>query len=89
MRHKGDAIDRMDISSEMMEKARACKDSDELFALTKAEGVELTEDQLDTVAAGDYGDINDCDSLDCVGHDCDVYKCDSNACRDLDCKVYY
>lgn len=41
-----------DLTPEQMEKARECKDSDELVAFAKAEGVELTDEQLASVAGG-------------------------------------
>lgn len=44
-----------DLSPELQEKVKACKTAEELFALAKEEGVELTEDQLETIAGGqDY-----------------------------------
>ena len=45
-----------ELTPEQMDKARACKDSDELVALAKSEGVELTDDQLDAIAGGSWYD---------------------------------
>ena len=45
----------MDISSftlEQIEKAKACKSAEDLIALAKAEGVELSDEQLQAVAGG-------------------------------------
>ena len=40
------------LSEEQIAKAKACKNSDEIIALAKAEGVELTEEQLEAVSGG-------------------------------------
>ena len=45
-------IDDLDISPELMEKARACKTPDELLALAKKEGYKLSDEQLEGVAGG-------------------------------------
>ena len=37
-----------------MEKARACTSPDELIELAKAEGVELSDEQLEQIAGGDF-----------------------------------
>ena len=39
-----------DLTPEQMEKARACKNSDELVELAKSEGIELADDQLDSIS---------------------------------------
>ena len=41
-----------DLTPEQMEKARACKTSEDLVELAKSEGVELTDEQLDAIAGG-------------------------------------
>ena len=38
---------------ELQEKLKAAKTPDELVALAKAEGIELTDDQLETIAGGE------------------------------------
>ena len=43
-----------DLTPEQMEKARACKNASELVELAKAEGVELTDEQLDAIAGGTW-----------------------------------
>ncbi len=40
------------LNEEQIEKARACKSSEELLALAKEEGVELSEEQLEAVSGG-------------------------------------
>ena len=45
-----------DFTPEQVEMAKACKTAEELFALAKQEGVELTDEQLDQVSGGvDWG----------------------------------
>lgn len=41
------------LTPEQIEKAKACKTTKELVALAKAEGVELTDDQLAAISGGD------------------------------------
>ncbi len=43
-----------DLTPEQMEKARACKSSDELVELAKSEGIDLTDDQLEVIAGGNW-----------------------------------
>jgi len=40
------------LTDEQIAKAKACKNSDELLQLAKAEGVELNEEQLAAVSGG-------------------------------------
>ena len=78
-----------DLTPEQMEKARECKTKDELVALAKEEGVELTEEQLEAVSGGSWsGDPSDCDALTCESKDCSCFSCDSVDCRGLDCTIY-
>ena len=42
-----------DLTEEQKAQVMACKTADELVALAKAEGVELSEEQLDAIAGGD------------------------------------
>ena len=41
-----------DLSPELKEKARACETVDEVLALVKEEGIELSEDDLDAINGG-------------------------------------
>jgi predicted ribosomally synthesized peptide with nif11-like leader len=41
-----------DLTPEQQEKARACKTPEELLALAKAEGYELTDEELGAVSGG-------------------------------------
>ena len=45
-----------------MEKARACKSTDELVELAKSEGIELSDEQLDSIAGGGSWADYVCDS---------------------------
>lgn len=49
-----------DLTEEQREKARACKSFEELVELAKAEGVELTEDQLEAISGGEKWYQCDC-----------------------------
>ena len=40
------------LSKEQIAKARACKSHEDLLALAKAEGVELTDEQLEAINGG-------------------------------------
>ena len=41
-----------DLTPEQMEKARDCKNADELVQLASSEGVELSDDQIEAIAGG-------------------------------------
>ena len=61
-----------DLAPELQEKVRACTSTDELVELAKTEGVELTDEALDSVAGG--SDWN-CASV-CPNNDsCVMVKC--------------
>ena len=40
------------LTAEQIEKARACKNAEELLELAKKEGIELTDEQLEAVSGG-------------------------------------
>ena len=42
-----------DLNDEQKAQVMACKTADELVALAKAQGVELSDEQLDSIAGGD------------------------------------
>lgn len=55
-------MDYKDLTPEQQAKAKACKTPEEILALAKSEGVELTDEQLDGVTGGgfwDYCDVDD------------------------------
>ena len=43
------------LTEEQIAKAEACQSADEIFALAKEEGVELSEEQLEYVSGGGCG----------------------------------
>ena len=42
-----------DLTDEQKERVKACKTAEELVELAKAEGVELSDEQLEGIAGGD------------------------------------
>ena len=51
-----------DLTPEQKEKARACKTAEELVALAESEGMDLSDEQLESVAGGSWG--KSCDNYD-------------------------
>lgn len=47
------------LTDEQIQKAKCCKNDDELLALAKKEGIELTEEQLECVSGGGCGYVVD------------------------------
>ena len=45
-------MDIKDLTPELKEKAQNCKSVDEIIALAKEEGVDLSDEQLDAIAGG-------------------------------------
>ena len=43
-----------DLSPEILEKAKACKTPEELAALAREEGVELSDEQLEAISGGSW-----------------------------------
>ena len=60
-------MDYKDLTPEQMDKAKACKTAEELIALAKAEGVELSDEQLEMISGGDKNSWCFCKG-DCRGH---------------------
>ena len=48
------------LSEEQIKKVEACKNSDEILALAKTEGVQLSDEQLEAVSGGGCGGGNKC-----------------------------
>ena len=42
------------LTVEQLEKAKACTSAKELVALAEEEGIELTDEQLEKIAGGDF-----------------------------------
>ena len=57
-----------DLTPEQQEKAKACKTAEELIALAKEEGIELTDEQLEDMSGG----VN-WKRPDCPWNECDSY----------------
>ena len=65
------------LTEEQIAKVKACKNGDELLAMAKAEGIELTDEQLQAISGGgvcsvvsDIGDyINPSDCPECGSND--------------------
>ena len=58
-----------DLSPEQLEKARACKTPEELLALAKEEGYNLTDEQLENISGGwdsCDSDYDPCQTKGCV-----------------------
>ena len=58
------------LSPELKNKAKACKTSEELIALAKSEGIELTDEQLNAVSGG-------------IEWSCKDRECNDNICSDF------
>ena len=54
VRKKGRAMEFEDLTPEQQEKAKACTTVDELVALAKEEGIELTDEELEAMAGGEW-----------------------------------
>ena len=78
------------MTPEQIEKAKACKTAEELFALAKEEGMELSEKELDAVSGGTWinGQYFKCTTFGCGGYDCFVFSCSSVNCTAVECSVY-
>ena len=56
-----------DLSAEVLEKAKACKTPEDILALAKAEGYELSEEELEAVSGGE-------EWVKCNGQTCSYYS---------------
>ena len=45
------------LTPEQQEKARACKTPEDILALAKEEGYELSDDQLESIAGGSFWEL--------------------------------
>ncbi len=59
-----------DLTDEQKAKAMACKTPEEILALAKDEGLELSDEMLDAVAGGSiHGWMSPCTSASCGNYD--------------------
>ena len=58
-------MDIKELTPEQKEKARSCKSADELIALAGAEGVKLSDEQLEAISGGGWTDTCTTDWLAC------------------------
>lgn len=62
-----------DLSPELQEKAKACKTPEEILALAKEEGYELTDEELSAVSGGGNSWCpKDCTQI-CYHKNCDTW----------------
>lgn len=47
-----------ELTPEQLEKAKTCKSPEELLELAKEEGIELSDDDLDKIAGGEFSWID-------------------------------
>lgn len=62
------------LSNEQIAKIKACKNQEELLAYAKAEGIELTDEQLAAVSGGFHCTTPTFTCPDCQSHDVDGYE---------------
>ena len=62
-RRKGKPMRFEDLTPDQQEKAKACKSVDELLAIAKEEGYELSDDELEAVSGGDWDCWSVCSQL--------------------------
>ena len=51
------------LTPEQREKAKACKSAEEILALAKEEGYEISDDELESVSGGDWDCWSICSKL--------------------------
>ena len=81
------------LTPEMKDKARGCKSTEELADLAKAEGVALSDEQLNAFAGGDddcYMNyfVMSCSYFSCSDLTCNTYSCGVDNCSSVSCSNY-
>ena len=66
------------LTEEQIAKAKACKNSDEVLELAKAEGIELTDEQLQAIAGGGA-----CSVVSDIGDFINPFDCPECGCNDV------
>ena len=75
------------LTKEQIAKAKASKNSDEILALAKAEGVELNEEQLEAVSGGSFCySTPDFECPKCGSHNVDACALHGPAAMYWECK---
>ena len=67
------------LTQEQIAKAKACKNQEELLALAKDEGIELTDEQLQTISGGGA-----CSVISDVGDFLNPFDCPECGCNDIE-----
>ena len=49
-----------DLSPDLQERAKGCKSAEDILALAKDEGYELSDDELESVSGGDWDCLTVC-----------------------------
>ncbi len=65
------------LTEEQIAKVKACKSSDELLALAKAEGIQLTDEQLEVINGGG------CSIISNIGDAINQSDCPQCGCNDV------
>ena len=60
-----------DLTAEQKAKAKECKNAEELLALAKEEGYELSDSELESISGGGFWDN---------ANDCQRYESDNDLC---------
>ena len=78
------SINRNELTKEMIEKAMQCKTADELMALAKAEGYDMTKDEAEAYMAelADF-ELDEARLSRAAGGFCYTKKCSNNITPDL------
>lgn len=62
------------LTEEQIQKVRACKNNEELLAIAKEEGIELTDEQLEAVSGGSCAGFTRCPQ--CNSDQVEIYEWD-------------
>ena len=85
-------MDFESLSEEQKAKAKACKTPEDMLALAKEEGYELSDDDLDAVSGGGFWNEEksnfattyyECDKLECNNFGCDRVTCPGISCNEF------
>ena len=75
-RRKNIVMEFSDLTEEQKAKAKACKTTEELLALAKEEGVELSADELESISGGvEWSKCNHWENGFCYTEGCDSKEC--------------